>query len=150
MALYNFIFYKCGRSTELQKSANETLYASSQISPTIFLEAKETLMVQYWCKILVQCDGPISNFQWLILFGITLLLKGSRMKNASISSTPSISGCCFSSFSEIYKRQKSYLCSSISFIKSIFFCFLSQYSDLPLYLHCGIDIRSILKTLSNI
>ena len=34
------MFYKCGRSTKLQKSASETLYASSQISPTIFLEAK--------------------------------------------------------------------------------------------------------------
>ena len=29
-----------GRSTELEKSVIETLYASSQISPTIFLRAK--------------------------------------------------------------------------------------------------------------
>ena len=40
MTTYNFIFSKRGRPTELQKSANETFYASSQISPTIFLEAK--------------------------------------------------------------------------------------------------------------
>ena len=34
------MYYKYGRSTELQKSANETLYPFSQISLTLFLEAK--------------------------------------------------------------------------------------------------------------
>ena len=40
VTIYNFICYKCGRSAELQKSANETLYVYTHISPTIFLEAK--------------------------------------------------------------------------------------------------------------
>ena len=40
VTIYNIIFYKFGRSTEPQKSANETSYVSIEISPTIFLEAK--------------------------------------------------------------------------------------------------------------
>ena len=40
VTICNFIFYKCGRSSEPQKSENENLYAFFQISPTIFLEAK--------------------------------------------------------------------------------------------------------------
>ena len=39
MTTDNLILYRNGRATELQKSANKTLYASSQISPIIFLRA---------------------------------------------------------------------------------------------------------------
>ena len=39
MTTYNLILYRHGGSTELQKSANKALYASSQISPIIFLRA---------------------------------------------------------------------------------------------------------------
>ena len=48
VTVYNFIFYKYRRSTELQKSANKTLHAFSQISFTIFLEGKcLSYMFQY-------------------------------------------------------------------------------------------------------
>ena len=40
VTIHNFIFHKCGRSSELQKYGNETLSASFQISPAIFLGAK--------------------------------------------------------------------------------------------------------------
>ena len=43
VTIYNFMFCKCGRSTELQKSANETMNASRQISLTIFIEAKSPI-----------------------------------------------------------------------------------------------------------
>ena len=39
MTTCNLILYRHGGSTELQKSANKALYASSQISPIIFLRA---------------------------------------------------------------------------------------------------------------
>ena len=39
MTTYNLMLYRHGGSTELQKSENKALYASSQISPIIFLRA---------------------------------------------------------------------------------------------------------------
>ena len=48
VTICNFIFYKCERSTQPQKFANETLYASSQISPTIFLEANKVSYIFYY------------------------------------------------------------------------------------------------------
>ena len=53
--LSSFIFYKCRRSVELQKSTNETLYVSSQISPTIFPEAVCPIYSNFWC--------PMSNYK---------------------------------------------------------------------------------------
>ena len=43
VTINNFIFCKCGGSNELQKSANETMNESPQISLTIFIEAKSPI-----------------------------------------------------------------------------------------------------------
>ena len=74
------MFCKCGRSTELQKSANESL-----VSPTIYLEAKFPIYPNTHSGYLkMQFGVPISIFRCPILFGKSLLLKRNNMKHASI------------------------------------------------------------------
>ena len=95
MTIYNFILYKCGRSTELQKF--ETLkqnlkFAKSETLVCIFSNLTHNIpwgqvfyIFQYTFWVAINAIWW-SNFWCAILFEISFLLKRNKMKNASISS----------------------------------------------------------------
>ena len=130
--IYNFIFYKCGRSTELQKSVNETLYASSQISPIIFLGAEcpigipVLILGSYKCTLVVRF--PVSD----VRFFLELVFYSNAMKLL----VPLFLLCIyfhffppsqFDSLKFCIKQTRSYLKSQKSKLNLIWKFYLMQY-----------------------